>query len=102
MLGSEWNCWVERLSGFDDIYKRLQQGTPVIVSVRGPLPGGALPYAKGHLMTVIGYDTENKKVNCIDSAFPTDGETNVFYELSDFVQAWSRRGKVAYVFSKNQ
>lgn len=101
-LGSEWNCWVERLNGFENIYQRLSQGTPVIVSVRGPLPGSAQNYTKGHLMTVIGYDSLLQKVICMDPAFPTDGETHVFYDLSDFVQAWGRRENVAYVFSKKR
>lgn len=100
-LGPDWNCWVERLNGFDAIYQRLKQRTPVIVSVRGPLSGSAQPYAKGHLLTVIGYDPAQQKVICMDPGFPTDIETHVFYDLSDFIQAWSRRGNVAYIFSKN-
>lgn len=100
-LGDRWNCWVERLKGFNDIHSHINQGTPVIVSVRGPLPGSAQPYAKGHLLAVIGYDSLNKKVICMDPAFPTDGDTHVSYTLSDFVQAWSRRGNIAYIFTKN-
>lgn len=99
-LGCQWSCWVERLNGFDTIYHRLAQGTPVVVSVRGPLPGSALPYAKGHLLAVIGYDPSNQKVICMDPAFPTDSETHVAYDLSDFVQAWSRRGNIAYIFTR--
>jgi len=100
-LGQEWNCWVERLRDFDDIYQRLQNGTPVIVSVRGPLPGSAFPYANGHLIAVIGYEPTQQKVICMDPAFPSNDQTHVFYDLSDFIRAWTRRGKVAYVFSKN-
>ena len=99
-LGCEWNCWVERLNGFENIYQCLVQGSPVVVSVRGPLPGSPLPYAKGHLMAVIGYDSLNQKVICVDPGFPTDNETHVAYDLSDFIQAWNRRGNVAYVFRK--
>lgn len=100
-LGLEWNCWVERLEGIDHIYRHLSQGIPVIVSVRGPLPGSALPYAKGHLIAVIGYDSLDQKVICMDPAFPADDECLIFYDLSVFVQAWSRRGNIAYVFSKS-
>lgn len=100
-LGDGWDCWVERLNGFNDIYSYMKQGTPVIVSVRGPLPGSAQPYAKGHLLVVIGYDSLDQKVGCMDPAFPTDNETHVSYTLPDFVQAWNRRGNVAYVFKKN-
>lgn len=98
-LGSSWDAWVQRLEGFEDIYERLIQKIPVVVSVRGPLPGGALPYSKGHLLVVIGYEAENQKVICMDPAFPTDPETRVSYRLSDFIQAWTRRGNIAYIFS---
>lgn len=100
-LGKEWSCWVERLNGFDPIYERLSQGTPVIVSVRGPLAGSASPYAKGHLMAVIGYDPQQQKVKCMDPAFPKDSETLVSYDFTDFMEAWGRRGNVAYVFRNN-
>lgn len=97
-LGKNWSAWVERLSGFSGIYERLKQGTPVVVSVRSPLPGSAMTYSKGHLIAVIGYDPSEKKVICMDPAFPSNEETFVRYDLSDFIQAWSRRGKIAYVF----
>lgn len=99
-LGDKWDCWVERLHGFNDIHSYIKQGAPVIVSVRGPLPGSAQPYAKGHLLAVIGFDSSNQKVICMDPAFPTDNETQISYNLGDFVQAWSRRGNIAYVFAK--
>ncbi|MBA3957011.1 MAG: C39 family peptidase [Parachlamydiaceae bacterium] len=99
-LGPEWNCWVERLNGFETICKQLAQGNPVVVSVKGPLSGSALPYAKGHLMVVTGYDFVNQKVLCMDPSFPTDQATEVSYDFSDFMQAWNRRGKVAYIFRK--
>lgn len=100
ILGPDWSCWVERLAGFDAIYERLRLSTPVVVSVRGPLNGSAKPYASGHLITVIGYDPAEQRVLCMDSAFPTDKETLVSYDLLDFVQAWERRGRVAYIFNK--
>lgn len=100
-LGNKWQCWVERLSGFNEIHSYIKRGTPVVVSIRGPLMGSALPYAKGHLLAVVGYDALNQRVICMDPAFPTDKETHISYSLSDFVQAWNRRGNVAYVFTKN-
>lgn len=101
LLGPQWNGWVERLNGFTPIYQSLEQGIPVIVSVRGPLPGGALPYAKGHLIAIIEFDPLNQKVLCMDPAFPTDAETHVSYHFSDFMEAWGRRGNVGYIFSKS-
>jgi hypothetical protein len=102
ILGPAWAAWVERLSGFRDIHQRLQQGTPVIVSIRGPLPGSALPYSKGHLVAVTGYDSEHQRVLCMDPAFPSNEETLVQYDLDEFITAWNRRGRVAYIFEKKQ
>ena len=99
-LGPEWNCWVDRLCGFDAIYRRLQSYTPVIVSVRGPLPGSAQPYAHGHLIAVTGYDATHQRVLCMDPAFPVDNSTHVSYSLLDFTQAWKRRGNMTYVFAR--
>lgn len=99
-LGPSWSAWVERLSGFEAIYERLLLGTPVVVSVRGPLPGSAQPYARGHLIVVTGFDPEAQEVLCMDPAFPTDAQTHVRYKLDDFLAAWARRGHVAYVFEK--
>jgi hypothetical protein len=101
LLGPNHSAWVERLSGFDAIHKQLKMGMPVVVSVRGPLPGSALPYAKGHLLAVIGFDAHRHKVYCMDPAFPSDKETLVAYEFSDFLEAWNRRGRIAYMFSKS-
>lgn len=100
-LGPNWNTWVERLSGFDDIYASLERGIPVVVSVRGPLPGSAAPYAKGHLIAVIGYDVEAQKVICMDPAFQVNSQTHVYYDLGDFIQAWNRRGRIAYCFASS-
>lgn len=99
-LGLDWDVWVERLSGFSDIYRRLLLKTPVIVSVRGPLPGSARPYAKGHLIVVNGFDPQKKEVHCMDPGFPTDDQAHVQYGLEDFVTAWNRRGNIAYIFQK--
>ncbi len=95
-------CWVERLGGIERIYTSLQKGFPVIVSLRGPLPGSATPYASGHLLVVKGYDPIKKEVFCMDPAFPTDQATHVSYALDDFLTAWKRRQNVAYLFDYTQ
>lgn len=99
-LGPSWSAWVERLTGFSDIYRRLALGTPVVVSVRGPLLGSAGAYEKGHLIVVSGFDPKTQEVHCMDPAFATDDETQVRYQLEHFRGAWERRGKVAYIFEK--
>ncbi|MEN9654198.1 MAG: hypothetical protein RL235_310 [Chlamydiota bacterium] len=99
-LGSTWACWVERLDGLDAVAKILQQKIPVVVSIRGPLAGSALPYASGHLLVISGIDFDRQLVYCMDPAFSKDATTIVAYPLGDFVQAWDRRNRLAYRFSK--
>jgi Peptidase_C39 like family len=98
ILGKHWSCWVERLSGFHDIYNHLKRNIPVVVSVKGPLSGSALPYNQGHLIVVKGYSHQEKHVLCMDPAFAEDKLTEVRYCLNDFLEAWSRRGCIAYIF----
>lgn len=100
-LGNHWSCWVERLNGFQNIYDRLQKGTPVVVSIRGSWKGSPVPYTNGHLIAVTGYDPMNQKVFCMDPGFNSDEETIVQYDLTDFMEIWNRRGRVAYIFEKN-
>jgi hypothetical protein len=97
-LGGQVFCKVQRLNNFQELHSFLTQGLPVIVSVRGPLAGSARAYKLGHLICVIGYDSDLDRVLCIDPAFPTDAETEVSYDRSDFIQAWGRRKNIAYVF----
>lgn len=100
ILGKKWQCWVQHLTGFDDIHARLRINIPVVVSVKGPLKGSALPYSNGHLLVVKGYDHKEKEVICMDPAFSENELTDVRYDLDDFVKAWSKRNFIAYIFEK--
>lgn len=102
VLSDEGNCWVQRLNGFSELYQSLEKKVPVVVSVKGPLPGSALPYAQGHLLVVKGYSTKKRQVLCMDPGFPSSEQTDVAYDLTDFLQAWSRRGFIAYMFSSKR
>ncbi len=97
-LGSFWSARVQKCEGFSNIYQRLISGVPVVVSVRGPLPGSALPYSNGHLIVVTGFDPMSNEVCCMDPAFESDEKTHVRYRLDDFLQSWRRRGNLAYIF----
>lgn len=97
-LGPHWQCYVARLTSFDQILDRLEKGFPVIVSVQGPLEGSAQPYSAGHLMVVRGFDPASQMILCMDPAFPTDIETYTAYPLEDFLTAWNRRKGIAYIF----
>jgi hypothetical protein len=90
-------CHVERLPNFAALYAQLKKGRPVVVSVKGAIPGAPKPYNVGHLMCVIGFD--GQKVYCIDSGFPDNESTFIGYDLNDFLTAWGIRRNLAYVFS---
>jgi hypothetical protein len=100
LLGERWHCWVQRFPGFGAVYAQLSLGVPVVVSVRGPLPGGAMPYAEGHLMVVKGYDAVQQRVLCMDPAFSTHSDTDCAYAFDDFMAAWQRRGRMGYFFKQ--
>lgn len=99
-MGKNWKCWAERLSNFDELFQFLKKGIPVVVSVKGPLIHSALPYERGHLMVVIGYEGQKLEVICMDPAFSKHAETIVRYPIQDFLAAWHRRLNLAYLFQK--
>lgn len=100
LLGEGWSCWVQRLSGFGPVYASLLKNIPVVVSVKGELSGAPFAYPNGHLIVVKGFLPETAEVVCMDPALPSDGETDVRYGLADFMEVWSKRRCLAYVFSK--
>ncbi|MES2273315.1 MAG: C39 family peptidase [Chlamydiota bacterium] len=99
-LNGKYRCHVERLADFSALHKQLMQGHPVVVSVKGKIPGAAQAYPEGHLICVIGYGPKTKKVHCIDPAFPTNATTSVSYDLNDFLKAWGTRRNLSYLFVK--
>lgn len=97
-LGAPWCCYVSRCKNLQQVVDQLNKNRPVVVSIQGPIPGGARPYEGGHLLVIRGYDAINKKVLCMDPAFPEDDETYVAYDVNDFLTAWKRRQGLAYMF----
>ncbi|MEX0940730.1 MAG: C39 family peptidase [Candidatus Babeliales bacterium] len=93
--GSFYFC-VQRLSAFIDLYRMLAKKIPVVVSVRGVLLGAPKEYDKGHLLIVIGWDNQNKKVICHDPAFEDIQKTRVSYDINSFLSAWERSRRLAY------
>jgi len=100
LLDENYSCWVERITSFERVLDLLQKGYPIVVSVRSPLPGSAEKYSSGHLLVIKGFDPSEKEVLCMDPAFLSDEKTHVRYKLNDFIQAWERRGYIAYIFNK--
>jgi len=98
-LGGNYQTFVARLPDFTFVHQQLIKALPVIVSVKGPLPGAPLPYERGHLILLIGYS--DGQVLCMDPAFNTDAETLISYPLEPFLEAWGARRNLAYLFISN-
>lgn len=88
---------VERANNFAQIHKYLQQKIPVPVSIRGALTGGAWPYVRGgHYVVVIGWDQKHRKVICLDPAFSDEKKILRYYDIDEFIHAWSKSRNMAY------
>lgn len=96
------NFRVERLSSFAMLHRLLCKGIPVIVSVRGTIPGGFKEYENGHLLVVVGFDALKKQVLCHDPAFPELKDIFSRYNLADFLGAWERSHRLAYVAERRE
>ena len=59
--GGKYYFHTERLKSFKHLHDYLCNSIPVVVSIRGPINGGARPYKNGHIILVIGYNNQNKK-----------------------------------------
>lgn len=100
-LGKEWETQVMFLRDFEDLWQFLLSGYPVVVSVKGPLPGALHPYEQGHLLVVRGFDPDTRQVLCMDPGYPEDSQTYAAYGLDDFSLAWQRRKNIAYTFQRS-
>lgn len=88
---------VLRLSSFESLYRYLAQGTPVVVSVRGHISTAPQSYPNGHLLLVVGWDQKTKSIIVHDPAFDQDHKVRHRYKLVDFLPAWERSHRLAYV-----
>lgn len=89
--------FVRRMNTFADIHQQLVQALPVVVSIRGSLPGALKPFPHGHLMVVVGWDSNAREVLCHDPA--SDNHDTVFkrYPLEHFLRAWESSHRLAYI-----
>jgi len=87
---------VGRLNGFNELYKYISQGIPVVVSVRR-LQGGATPYRNGHLMVVVGWNREKRSVVCVDPAYEPSSKTVRAYKIGNFLKAWGLSYNLSYI-----
>jgi len=113
--GKYW-FYVQRLNSWSDLYKKLTQKIPVVVSVRGVLPGAPKAFPGGHLLLIVGYDAKTKRVLCHDSSalfkyYNKDTNSMIYtgstlldekeairsYDLNDFITAWEKSFRTAYI-----
>lgn len=89
--------FVRRMNVFADIHQQLVQGLPVIVSIRGSLPGALKSFPHGHLMVVVGWDKNACEVLCHDPASDTHDTVFKRYPLEHFLRAWESSHRLAYI-----
>ena len=95
--GGKINFCVRRMNSFVDIYTSLMKKLPVIVSVRGNLPGALKPFPHGHLMVVVGWDNDTREVLCHDPAAEDHAMVFKRYPIKDFLKAWEASHRLSYV-----
>lgn len=86
-----------RLHSFADLHKKLRDGIPVVVSVRGSITGAPKAYNNGHLLLVVGFDAHKKQVICHDPAATSNELTLKEYPILSFVRAWERSRRLSYI-----
>lgn len=94
--GGSVHFYPTRLNSFVELYSQLNRGIPVIVSVRGKLPGAPKAYESGHLLVVVGWDNKKQEVICHDPAFKTHRTTLKRYPIQKFLHAWELSRRLAY------
>jgi hypothetical protein len=94
--------FVRRMNSFTELYSYLQKNIPIIVSVRGNLPGALKPFPHGHLIVVVGWDNVTKEVLCHDPAAEHDDGVVKRYPLPDFLRAWEASHRLSYIAEKDK
>lgn len=86
-----------RLHSFQRLHNQLKQGIPVVVSVRGMIEGAPKSYDNGHLLVVVGWDSQKQLVICHDPAFDHADKIVKQYPVKSFLSAWERSYRLAYL-----
>ncbi len=90
-------AWVQKHSSSEELYTILDEGRPVILSVRfaeGQLPGAPIAKTTGHLLVARGC-TAQGDILVNDPAGRSAESGCVTYEKSAFFQAWLKHGGIA-------
>ncbi|MBI0445814.1 peptidase C39 family protein [Deinococcus sp. DB0503] len=95
-------AFVTRLPNLAEAERYTAAGLPLAVSLgwkKGELPGAPIPSSDGHLMVLVGFDTQgNPVVN--DPAAPTDVGVRRTYPRAAFERQWlTHSGGLSYVIA---
>ncbi|SMB90454.1 peptidase C39 family protein [Deinococcus hopiensis] len=95
-------AFVTRLPSLAEAERYTAAGFPLAVSLgwkKGELPGVPLPVSEGHLMVLVGFDTEGNPV-LNDPAAPTDAAVRRTYTRLAFERQWlTHSGGLSYVIA---
>lgn len=95
--GGKMSFFVRRMNGFSDVHQQLGRGIPLVVSVRGSLPGALKSFPHGHLLVVVGWNNDTREVLCHDPAAENHEKVFKRYPIADFLRAWECSHRLAYV-----
>ena len=99
-----FTAWVQRCDSMEDVKEYLEQGLPIIASVRiaakEELTGALSAYSNGHLLVITGLTSIDGQdyVLVNDPAANRDEDVPRRYRLDQFLKAWPR--KLIYVLQK--
>ena len=83
----------------------IARGIPLALSLgwkEGELPGAPIPKSAGHLMVLVGFDSQGNPV-LNDPASPDDAGVQRTYPRADFERQWlTRSGGLTYLLTPNQ
>lgn len=96
LCGGSMMFYPTRLNSFVELHEQLDRGIPVVVSVRGKLPGAPKSYDNGHLLVVVGWDQDKQEVICHDPAFKTHKNTLKRYPIRKFLYSWELSRRLVY------
>ena len=101
-LEDGYNVYLECLPDLAALHTHLLNGFPVVVAVRGYLPGCSRPYRKDHMVCIYGYDADGQIVYAIDGGFPNPRASATTFPIAEFLKSWERAGNRACIIERRR
>jgi hypothetical protein len=98
------NSWVQFFEHWEKVARVLRKSIPIIVSIafkEGDLAHPPYPSTDGHLLVLLGIDSEGNPITH-DPHLPPDQGAFLKWDRADFTKAWFGHGGVAYVFTRDE